>query len=504
VSALKSPAVGDETEAGLKSSPSWRTNSTWHYGEATVKILQHEEAPSTERRERAEKSDGLLVKQLADAIRRERYFARDVGGKLCVFDDGVYLPEGDELIKRGVKRELESRRDIRFWSPRLAANVIEFIRIDAPRLWEVPPLDVLNVKNGLLRLSDRVLLPHDPSHLSSVQLPVLYDPSATCPQVEAFVSQVFPADAHDLAWQIPAWLMRPVTYIQKAVLLAGEGGCGKSTWLAMLRAFIGTDNTSSMRLHDIETNRFAVASLVGKLANICADIPTTTLSSAHVFKTLTGDDKTMIGERKFCENFEFKPFVRLVFSANRLPQSEDTTAAFFERWVVIPFANKFRGQTNEKSRDVLDARLAAPAELSGLLNKALDALPAIDRGRLTLPPSVISACQDFRGSSDPLAVWLDRNTIDGPNELVPRQQLFLAYNAHLERKELPRLKEQAFGMALKKLRPNVDSAQPRISGKPTRCYTGISLVRPTAHDTTPASRDGFPGGGTNLELRPAA
>jgi hypothetical protein len=171
------------------------------------------------------KSDGL-TKVLADAILEHDHVARDTGGRLYRFAEGAYRVQGERFVKARVKTLLEEWRCTKEWSPRKSDAVVEYIRVDAPELWERPPLELLNVKNGLLRLKDRVLLPHSPEHLSSVQLPVVYDPSASCPAIEKFVNDVFPEDATMLAYEIPAYLMLPDTNIQKAVLLLGPGGNG--------------------------------------------------------------------------------------------------------------------------------------------------------------------------------------------------------------------------------------------------------------------------------------
>ena len=111
--------------------------------------------------------------------------------------------------------------------------MVEFIRIDATELPECPRFDLVNVENGMVRVADGVLLPHDPKYLSVVQLPVKYDPAATCPNIDRFVATSFPDDAHDLAWEIPGLLMTPATWLQKAILLLGEGANGKSVWLSL-------------------------------------------------------------------------------------------------------------------------------------------------------------------------------------------------------------------------------------------------------------------------------
>lgn len=418
-----------------------------------------------------------LTKVLADAICADDHFARDEGGKLYRYRDGAYRGQAERYVKARVKRLLEQWNYTKEWKPREANAVVEYIGVDARELWERPPLDTINVKNGLLRISDRVLLPHSPDHLSPVQLNVTYDPEATCPRIDQFVGKVFPPDAHVLAWEVPAWLMRPDASIQKAVLLTGEGANGKSTWLTLLTTFLGRRNTAAVSLHKLEANPFAPARLVGKLANICPDLPSSHLESTSTFKALVGND-TLNGEYKHKDSFEFEPFSRLVFSANHPPRSEDASHAFFRRWLVIPFDRTIE-PSEAIPRDVLDAELSTGSELSGLLNKALDALPQMQSQHgFSEPKSVKTAWQEFHATTDPLAVWLDRYTVDHPDASVPKQTLRAAYSAECERRGRPALGESAFGRAFAKLRPQVETAQRTVGSKRQWCYVGIGMSHP--------------------------
>src|SRR5207302_650232 len=127
----------------------------------------------------------------------------------------------------------------------------------------------------------------------------------------------FPPDARAVAWEILADLLTPDRSIQKAALLAGEGGNGKSRFLAATSAFAGRRNVANLSLHKIEADRFAAARLLGKLANICADLPSDHLTGTSVFKAITGGD-AIAAEYKYRDSFEFAPFCRLLFSANYL------------------------------------------------------------------------------------------------------------------------------------------------------------------------------------------
>jgi putative DNA primase/helicase len=419
-------------------------------------------------------TDVGLVKRLADAITGRESFAQDVGGRLYRFTNGVYKQDGVAQVKRAVKILLEEWNQSAKWSSARSEEVVEYLRLDAASLWERPPLSVVNVQNGLLDVATGRLRPHSPEHLCSVRLPVRYDPAATCPEWESFVEQVFPDDAQELAWQIIAWLMRPDVSLQKAILLLGEGGNGKSTYLAGVTAFLGHSNVSAVSLHKLESDRFSVARLVGKLANICPDLPSSHLAGTSTFKALTGGDP-VLAECKYKDSFEFVPFARLLFSANHAPRSGDSSHAFFRRWYVVPFTRTFEGG-EEIPRPEMDARLADPRELSGVLNKALQTLRMMqEQGGLVESASMAAAGDEFRRATDPVAVWLDCSTIEGSEAFVSKKALLVAYNAAAESAGRPQVTATAFGLSLHRLRPNLQEGQRTVAGELARVWLGLGL-----------------------------
>jgi putative DNA primase/helicase len=427
-------------------------------------------------RSSGEDDERLSTNRLADMITADSHFAVDSGGKLYVFQSGVYKPTGENYIKRRVKSILGALNVPQQWTSRKAEEVVKYIAVDAPELWDRPDANVVNVENGLLDVRTRILAPHSPSFLSPVQIPVKYDAGARCPAWDKFIAEVFPEDAEAIAWEIPAWLMTPDTSIQKAILLTGDGANGKSTYLRAVLSFIGKHNASALSLHKLENDRFSAARLVGRLANICPDLPTTDLVSTSVFKAITGGDPLM-AEYKFKDSFEFIPYARLIFSANHPPKSQDASPAFFRRWLVVPFERTFAdGAPGTIPRDRLDAMLADPAELSGVLNKALQAIAAIRSRGLSESDSTHRAMDEFRKATDPLAVWLDRHTVLRPDAVIPQDRLYQEYTRNCFDAGRPTISKTAFGRAMKKLRPTVDDRQRTVNGVQAWCYIGIGLL----------------------------
>jgi putative DNA primase/helicase len=417
---------------------------------------------------------GLTV-TLAEAIQDRRHFAKDAGGKLYHYEDGVYRPGGDERIAVEVKHLLAENDISAKWSTHRAKEIAEYIRVDAPRLWTQPPRDRINLLNGILEVETEKLTPHTAEFLSAVQLPIVYDPEARCPGWNRFISETFPPDAQGLAYEIPAWLMTPDTSIQKAILLLGEGSNGKSTYLAALGAFVGRENYATLSLQKIEADRFSAARLVGKLANICPDLPSDHLSSTSTFKAITGGDP-IPAEYKYGNPFDLRPFSRLVFSANHPPRSGDASYAFYRRWLVVPFDRSFEPGA-QRPRDELDAELSDSRELSGLLNRALEALRGVRRrGGFSESASTRDALAEFRQTTDPLSVWLDRNTIEHPEAMVSQDELRSAFNQFAENSGKPGMTPQAFGRALLRAKPGIERGQRTWRGTSnTRVYLGIGL-----------------------------
>jgi P4 family phage/plasmid primase-like protien len=430
-------------------------------------------------------ADQGLIKELTDEILATEHFARDAGGQLYVFECGAYRPHGEASIAQRVKAILLANGDSKKWSSHRAREVHEFIRVDAPFLWERPPVDTLNLLNGLLDLPTRALKLHTPEQLSLVQLPVTYDPTATCPRWESFIARVLPDDCRTLPYELVAASMRGDVSDQQAVLLVGSGENGKSTLLDAIVSFLGRENVASLALQRLELDKFSVVRLLGKLANICADLPSDHLTSTSTFKALTGGDR-LTGERKFQGSFEVAPFARLLFSTNFYPQSKDSSQAFFRRWLVVPFDTVI--EPHERTLD-LAARLAGPHELSGVLNQALSVLPAItSRGGFSQSETTRAAMMEFREMTDPLAAWLDRFTALTPDRMVTKKDLLIAYNGVAEVSGRPPMSPKAFYGGVKRLRPTIREAQRTVRGGVQWVFLGLELTS-TSSQASRHSRD---------------
>ena len=82
--------------------------------------------------------------------------------------------------------------------------------------------------------------------------------------------------------------------------------------------------------------------MYGKLANIGDDISDDFLHGRAIahFKKIVSGNMTK-AENKGQDVFFYKPFIKLIFSANEIPRMKDRTGAVLRRMIIIPFNATF-------------------------------------------------------------------------------------------------------------------------------------------------------------------
>jgi putative DNA primase/helicase len=312
------------------------------------------------------------IQLLAERITRDHTFKTTTdNGELFWYNGSVYLPGQEWRIKE------RCRQIVKNIKAHQIREVINYIKdttyIDRSEFDSNPK--IRNVGNGLLNLQTRELEPHRSDYLSIVQLPVNYDPKAECKEIIRFLRDVLKHKDIGIIIRLIGYLLLPTYDYDVVVMLFGTGANGKSTLLRLIAAFLGAPNCSHRSLQQSDTDRFAVASLFGKMANLFADLKSTKVSETGYFKMLSGRDP-LPGEFKFKDVFYFTNKAKLWFSANEIPESDDKSDAYYRRWRIIHFDKQFlKGKEDTKKITAL----TSAAELSGLLNMALTGLSRLQR-----------------------------------------------------------------------------------------------------------------------------
>jgi putative DNA primase/helicase len=227
-----------------------------------------------------------------------------------------------------------------------------------------------------------------------------------------------------------------------------------------------------LNLQDIISNRFAIAGLYGKSANIFADLKNYKLINTGPFKMLVAGDP-MKAEKKHCQPFDFENYAKIFFSANEVPQSEDKTYAYFRRWIIFFFENVFERDHNDP--DLID-RLTTREELSGLLNLSLVALKQLrkDNGFIHIA-DITSTEKDYNLNSNNVERFVrERCEITGDDDdYIICRDLWGEYLRFCKSNELRSKDDNIFGMELRAFQVKRDRL--RIGAEREYCYIGIRL-----------------------------
>jgi putative DNA primase/helicase len=312
------------------------------------------------------------IQLLAKRITRDHTFKTTTdNGELFWYNGSVYISGQEWRIKE------QCRQVVKTIKTHQIQEVINYIKdttyIDRSEFDADP--NIRNVANGLLSVQTRELSPHRSDYLSVVQLPIEYNPKAECKEIIKFLRDVLKQKDIGTIIRLIGYFLLPTYEYDIVVMLFGKGANGKSTLLRLIAAFVGAINCSHRSLQQIDTDRFAVASLFGKLANLFADLKSTRVSETGYFKMLSGGDPVP-GEFKFKDAFYFTNKAKLWFSANEIPESDDKSDAYYRRWRIFHFDKQF---LKGKEDTQLIKTLTSPEELSGLLNMALTGLSRLQR-----------------------------------------------------------------------------------------------------------------------------
>jgi putative DNA primase/helicase len=444
--------------------PDGTSRKRWRLKEACAPSRPFDSAP-TDSSVEAFFPQGFAAKRVAERLRADTAFAAG-GGRLFVYLNGVYRPDGESYVQTRTAQLLGDR-----WTRKRADEVAGYLLATSPALWDRPPLDTVNVRNGLLDVASGRLREHTPDFLSPIQIGAAFDPKGACASVDHFVREVFPPDAYELAYELPGHLMIPDTRPERGTLFLGGGANGKSTYLAVIEAFLGgSDNVSAVPLQALDSNRFAAAGLYGKLANIVADLDADLIKSSAKFKAIVSGD-TISAERKYGAPFSFRPYARLLFSANEPPPTHDTSYAYFRRWLIVPFEATFTGSRRDPD---LRAKLTTPQQLSGLLNRALEGLYRLGKeGDFSRSETLESAAHEFRTAVDSAAAFVAEECLVAASLRSARPRLYEAYKQWCDKVTRSPLSARRFNERVRSLLP--DPGAPVVTVQGTEHWQGIAL-----------------------------
>lgn len=412
------------------------------------------------------------IDAMALAINAGLHIARDEPGNLYWYDNGIYRPGGEDAVKEMYKKILIDRYRRSEWKPRMGNSIIECLLQDAPSVQLVPDLWRINLKNGLYHWGGEIFKPHDINYRTLIQIPIEYDPSASCPYWDGFLEDVLPGGEW-LLIEIVGLCMIPLTDLQKCIVLVGTGSNGKSKYLNGLVSAVGKQNVCNVDLHRLSNpnDRFSRANLVGKLVNVFADLSAKRIDDTSNLKVLTGQDAINI-EYKGKNPFDYYTFARLVFSCNEVVKSDDDTDGYKRRFIHIPFIKKF-ALDPAKGREI-DEKLSSPRELSGLFNKIAARLNSIADEGFSMTPAIAAIVDDWCPLHPKVKEWIESNVVEDEKGVIPSSLFYYYYEDNCSF-DAPFSRQKTI-RSMKNVFPGIKCHVPlMVNGHQVRCYRGVRM-----------------------------
>jgi P4 family phage/plasmid primase-like protien len=361
----------------------------------------------------------------AEILKEHRFFTKSTRGQMYRYNtaNGIYESDAEDFVNAEVSRKLGKH-----YSTNRRQEIEAFIRSRTLRKMVETDKYLHAVQNGVLDVRTSELKPFNPDYYIFNALPVKYDPNAKCPKFLKFLGEVVPPEKDRLVLQeaIGYCLIKDARF-QKALLLTGRKQNGKGTFLNVVSALLGEDNVSNVELQKLTDNmRFQTAQLHDRLANICADLPDKTLEETGTFKRIVSGD-SISAELKFGQPFEFRPYARLLFSANALPRIPEDTEAFLVRWLLVEFPISFLQGDPRRDENLID-KLTTPEELSGILNWALEGAQRLLKNNGFSTSESIEELEDrWEIMSDSVRVFSERCIQDVPDHDETVAKVLAAY-----------------------------------------------------------------------------
>lgn len=290
------------------------------------------------------------------------------------------------------------------------------------------------LKNGTLDISDWT------NHIfyedgffrddySTIQINCDYSPNAQYPMFQKYINEVLCDDPElvQLLQEFFGYCLTTSTKYENAFILIGEGSTGKSVLIDTLKELIGKQNYSCVPLSQLSDDK-SVAQLKDKLLNYSTEEQDKPIKDMTRFKQVTSGDPI---QARFLYNnpFTYKPFAKLIFAMNSLPQLDNFDGAIERRLTIIPFNRKFLD--HEKDYALKEGKLHV--ELNGILSWALEGLKSLaSRDRTATQGFIIpKICKDllksYKNDCNPIDQFLNDHVIVENGSDVISMGLYEAY-----------------------------------------------------------------------------
>ena len=426
-----------------------------------------------------------MVKLFGDHLRychtRRKWFVWD-GVRWRVDDRSISL-RAAVLVARARQQaavhaeDIDARRKLFNWAVgsenyKRAGETLKMAQSLPPFATRIDQFDadplLATVTNGTLDLRGGDFRRSRTDDFLTMQLGAEYVRGADAPRWRQFLDEVFGGDEEliDYVQRAVGYSLSGETSEQVLFLCYGHGANGKSVFLGVLSQLLG-DYAGAASFETFDAGRRSEASndlagLKGKrLVTVIETEEDRRLAEAKV-KAVTGED--VISCRfLYGEYFTYRPQFKIWMAMNHKPAIRGTDRGIWRRIRVVPFTQSFEGREDR----ALKAKLHA--ELSGILNWALEGLTKWRESGLSLPKAVQDATEEYRRESDSVGLWIEERTYKAAAAHLKAGNAYQDYSEWATRRGERPLSQRNWGLSM------VERGYKREHSRNGNIYVGVGL-----------------------------
>lgn len=290
---------------------------------------------------------------------------------------------------------------------------------------------LLNCPNGIIELKTGKLLLHDPEKNMTKMINAKYDPLATCPVFEKFISSIFDGNQKliDFMQRFLGYCLTGETREQQFVIAFGSGRNGKGTLLNLISEILAdyakTTPTDVLYSKKFDKGSNDIARLAGARYVVASEGEKGKRFDEPLIKKMTGQD--MLAARfLYKETFEFMPQFKLILMTNDKPVASEDDAALWARIQLVPFTQKFEGAKQDKT---LIEKLRSEQEKAGIMRWLVEGCLEWQRVGLNPPEEVVQATAEYRSENDKLKDWIDDCCVINDKVISSPKELYKSFQA---------------------------------------------------------------------------
>jgi putative DNA primase/helicase len=393
------------------------------------------------------KYTGYIISAATESIiNRHTFLTLEESKEILYYDSGVYVQGGEVIIEKSA----ENLFGYRLANRHLAEIKGHIMRRTYHKHSELDSdVNIINLKNGLYNIPTGEFKQHTPDHLSVSQKPILYNQAAKAKLFGTYLSQVlYPLEIRTAVEVMAYTLYRenPFEIISK---LFGYGANGKSVFTGLLTAIHGVKGTSNVPLSSMLKDEFALSDLEDKCVNIDTELSAANIRDTAILKKLTGRQPTRI-QRKHQRAYDTLMYAKLFFSANKIPETEDNSDAYFRRVIIISFPNRF--EDGRGADPNLLKKLTTEEEMSGILNILLPALRRLlKKGIFVIEKTIEQRREKHELAVDPIGCFVREAVSEDSveSDRTTKESLYRAYKCFCNKHSLAIESKENLGKILK-------------------------------------------------------